>query len=60
MLESIFSRTLDAYQRMSKFPKNTFVDIPVDLLFPTPDNSYKVCWYDMKNNNELIENSVVK
>lgn len=54
MLESIFSRTLDAYQRKSKFPNNTFVDIPVDLLFPTPDNSYRICWYDLKNNNELI------
>jgi hypothetical protein len=54
MLESIFSRTLDAYQRISKLPVNTFVDIPVDLLFPTPDNSYKICWYDMKDNREII------
>ena len=31
MLESIFMRTLDAYQRTSNFSKNKFVDVPVDL-----------------------------
>ena len=54
MLESIFSRTLDAYQRISKFPANTFVEIPVDLLFPTPDNSYKICWYELKDNQTMV------
>jgi len=54
MLESVFSRTLAAYQRISKLPANTFVDIPVDLLFPTPDTSYKICWYDMQDNQAII------
>ncbi len=54
MLESVFSRTLNVYQRISKLPANTFVDIPVELLFPTPDNSYQICWYEMKDNKEII------
>tara|TARA_B100001013_G_scaffold183049_1_gene110310 strand:- start:575 stop:1633 length:1059 start_codon:yes stop_codon:yes gene_type:complete len=53
MLESIFMRTLDAYQRISNFPKNTFVDVPVDLLFPTPDNTYKICWYELETNQMI-------
>lgn len=53
MLESIFMRTLDAYGRTSKFPKNHFVDVPVELLFPTPDNTYKICWYEMKSDQQI-------
>jgi len=53
MLESIFMRTLDAYQRVSNYPKNTFVDVPVDLLFPTPDNTYKICWYELKTDQVI-------
>ena len=54
MLESIFVRTLDAYQRVANFPVNTFVDVPVDLLFPTPDNSYKICWYEINDDQMII------
>jgi len=54
MLESIFARTLDAYQRVTNFPVNTFVDVPVDLLFPTPDNSYKICWYEMYDDQAIV------
>ena len=54
MLESIFARTLDAYQRVANFPVNTFADVPVDLLFPTPDNSYRVCWYELNDDQVII------
>ena len=53
MLESIFMRTMDAYQRVSNYPKNTFVDVPVALLFPTPDNTYKICWYELETNQMI-------
>ena len=54
MLESIYMRTLDAYQRISNFPKNKFVDVPVELLFPTPDNTYKLCWYELEPDQMII------
>ena len=54
MLGSIFARTLDAYQRVANFPENTFVDVPVDLLFPTPDNSYRICWYELNHDQVII------
>ena len=54
MLESIFHRTLDAYGRIANFPANTFADVPVDLLFPTPDNSYKICWYELNDDQVIV------
>ena len=59
MLESIFMRTLDAYQRTSKFSKNKFVDVPVDLLFPTPDNTYKICWYELESDQMIIVSGIL-
>ena len=59
MLESIFMRTLDAYRRISNFPKNTFVDVPVDLLFPTPDNTYKICWYELETHQMIIVSGIL-
>ena len=59
MLESIFMRTLDAYQRTSNFSKNKFVDVPVDLLFPTPDNTYKICWYELEANQMIIVSGIL-
>jgi len=54
MLESIFHRTLDAYGRISSFPKNQFVSVPVELLFPTPDNTYRICWYELGENEKMV------
>ena len=45
MLESVFKRTLGAYTMVSSVALNSFVDVPGDQLFPTPDNRYRVCWY---------------
>ena len=59
MLESIFMRTLDAYQRTSNFSKNKFVDVPVDLLFPTPDNTYKICWYELEADQMIIVSGIL-
>jgi len=59
MLESIFMRTLDAYQRTSNFSKNNFVDVPVDLLFPTPDNTYKICWYELEADQMIIVSGIL-
>ncbi len=54
MLESIFYRTLDAYGRISNFPKNQFVEVPVELLFPTPDNTYRICWFELDEGQRMI------
>ena len=45
MLKAIFERTLMAYGMASKAALNQFIQIPGEALFPTPDNTYQVCWY---------------
>jgi hypothetical protein len=45
MLSAIFKRTLDAHKMVSMAALNQFVQIPAEALFPTPDNTYQVCWY---------------
>ncbi|TNE88889.1 MAG: sulfotransferase [Deltaproteobacteria bacterium] len=45
MLKAVFERTLMAYQMANKAALNQFIQIPGEALFPTPDNTYQVCWY---------------
>ena len=35
-----------------------FVDVPVDLLFPTPDNTYKICWYELEADQMIIVSGI--
>jgi hypothetical protein len=44
-LEAVFKRTLDAYTFASQMALNRFMPIAGEQLFPTPDNTYLVCWY---------------
>jgi hypothetical protein len=44
-LEAVFKRTLDAYTFASQMALNRFLPIEGEQLFPTPDNTYLVCWY---------------
>ncbi|MFT7519128.1 MAG: hypothetical protein ACI9MC_001268 [Kiritimatiellia bacterium] len=45
MMNAVFGRTLRAFKMVSGMALNQFVQIPGDSLFPTPDNTYQVCWY---------------
>lgn len=45
MLERVYERTLGAYKLASTAALNRFVPIGGEDLFPTPDNTYLVCWY---------------
>jgi len=45
MLQAVFSRTRQAHQMATAAALNQFIQIPGEALFPTPDNTYQVCWY---------------
>jgi hypothetical protein len=45
MLNAVFARTRQANQMASTMALNQFIQIPGEALFPTPDNTYQVCWY---------------
>lgn len=45
MVRSVFKRTVEAHKMASVGALNRFVPIAGEQLFPTPDNSYLVCWY---------------
>lgn len=45
MLQAVFQRTLQAHKMATGMALNRFIQIPGEALFPTPDNTYQVCWY---------------
>lgn len=45
MLHAVFARTQQAHQMATSAALNHFIQIPGEALFPTPDNTYQVCWY---------------
>lgn len=45
MLHAVFERTHQAHQMATGAALNRFIQIPGETLFPTPDNTYQVCWY---------------
>lgn len=45
MLKAVFARTKQALQMATGMALNRFIQIPGEALFPTPDNTYQVCWY---------------
>ncbi|MCO4743815.1 MAG: sulfotransferase [Proteobacteria bacterium] len=45
MLKAVFERTIQTYKMAGKAALNQFIQIPGGALFPTPDNTYQVCWY---------------
>jgi len=45
MLHAVFERTKQAHQMATGAALNRFIQIPGETLFPTPDNTYQVCWY---------------
>ena len=45
MLHAVFQRTMQAHQMVAGMALNQFIQIPGESLFPTPDNTYQVCWY---------------
>jgi hypothetical protein len=44
-LQAVFQRTKQAHEMAVSTALNRFVPIAGEALFPTPDNSYVVCWY---------------
>ena len=45
MMRVVWERTLGAWRMASTAALNQFIEIPGEGLFPTPDNTYRVCWY---------------
>ncbi|MEM9461446.1 MAG: sulfotransferase [Myxococcota bacterium] len=45
MLTSTFERITGAYKTITGLPIKQFYTMPGERLFPTPDNTYQVCWY---------------
>jgi hypothetical protein len=54
MLQAIFQRTNFAYQMVTSAPENTFMEVPGEQLFPTPDNRYVVAWYRMGESKSMV------
>lgn len=46
-LAAVFKRTVETWKIASVGALNRFIAIGGEGLFPTPDNSYVVCWYRM-------------
>lgn len=44
-LTTVFDRTLQGYTFASQMALNRFVALDGEQFFPTPDNSYLLCWY---------------
>ncbi|MDF1564738.1 MAG: hypothetical protein P1V51_16980 [Deltaproteobacteria bacterium] len=53
MLRAIFQRTRMAHQMASSVPPNTFLQVPGEQLFPTPDNRYSVAWFRLPEGGSL-------
>ena len=45
MVKTVFARIKQTYEAATRLPAKTFVTMPGDALFATPDNIYQVCWY---------------
>ncbi|MCA9704282.1 MAG: sulfotransferase [Myxococcales bacterium] len=45
MLTTTFQRIRGAHQTITGLPIKRFYTMPGERLFPTPDNTYQVCWY---------------
>ena len=54
MLEAVFTRTEQAYQMATGAALNRFIQIPGETLFPTPDNTYQVCWYRFGRDQVMV------
>jgi hypothetical protein len=45
MVKGVYARIKGAYDLVTRLPAKTFIAMPGDGLFATPDNLYQVCWY---------------
>jgi len=54
MLDAIFQRTRMAHQMATSAAVNSFIEVPGEQLFPTPDNRYAVAWFDLKGADRLV------
>lgn len=53
-LQAVFKRTIEAWKMASVAALNRFIPIGGEQLFPTPDNTYLVCWYRMGQDQLMI------
>ena len=54
MLKAVVERTLQASNTVVAMALNRFIEIPGEALFPTPDNTYQVCWYRFGYNQIML------
>lgn len=59
MLKAVFARTRQAYQMATGAALNRFIQIPGEALFPTPDNTYQVCWYRFGRDQVMLVRSTL-
>jgi hypothetical protein len=57
MLQAVFARTRQALAMATGAALNRFVQIPGEALFPTPDNTYQVCWYRFGQDQVMLVRS---
>jgi len=57
MLQAVVSRTRQALQMATGAALNRFIEIPGEALFPTPDNTYQVCWYRFGRDQVMLVRS---
>lgn len=57
MLKAVFGRTRQALDMITAMALNKFVQIPGEALFPTPDNTYQVCWYRFGQDQVMLVRS---
>jgi hypothetical protein len=53
-LQAVFKRTVEAWKMASVAALNRFIPIGGEQLFPTPDNTYLVCWYRIGQDQMLL------
>ncbi len=53
MLNAVLNRTRQALQMATTAAVNTFLVVPGEQLFPTPDNIYSVAWYQMDQGGRI-------
>jgi hypothetical protein len=54
MLEQVMTRTHETYQLARTAALNRFIEVPGEQLFPTPDNTYRVCWYRIGDDQVML------
>ncbi|TVQ88814.1 MAG: sulfotransferase [Deltaproteobacteria bacterium] len=59
MLKAVFARTAQALQMATGMALNRFIQIPGEALFPTPDNTYQVCWYRFGRDQIMLVRSTL-